>query len=187
VRDCRLEERSRRLIDLTAQSNVVDTVRKFYLVFQIALISLLVVMSTTAAGLACNPIRKPFSAEVQASGQPIDPWYSWLDDKGIMHVRGMVGEGTIKGDINGQLRFTQNMNLDVTTFSGNIQIKAVITADSGAVYEMFAYISVKNGALSGIFMIYGTGSLKGTCILGTVGGVATGVATLNGIQFTTKR
>jgi hypothetical protein len=165
---------------------VVDTVKRIFLTFQIALISLLVVMSTTAAGLACHQIRKPFSAEVQSSAQPIDPGYSWFDEKGIMHVRGMVGEGTITGDVNGQLRFTQNMNLDVTTFSGNIQIKAVITADSGAVYEMFAYISVKNMALSGIFMIYGTGSAKGTCILGTVGGVAGGIATLNGIEFTTK-
>ncbi|MCJ7767674.1 hypothetical protein MUP79_04735, partial [Candidatus Bathyarchaeota archaeon] len=60
--------------------------KKFYLVFQIALISLLVVMSTTAAGLACHPLRRPFSAEVQASGQPIDPGRSWIDDKGIIHM-----------------------------------------------------------------------------------------------------
>jgi len=165
---------------------VVDTTKKSCLVSQIALISLLVVMSATAAGLASKPVRSPFSAEVLASGQPLDPGRSWVGSNGILHVRGMVGDGIIIGDINGQVRFMQNMNLDVTTFSGNIQIKAVITADSGAVYSMLAYITVKNMALSGIFIIHGTESLRGTHIMGTVGGVAQGVTTLNGVRFTAK-
>jgi hypothetical protein len=161
--------------------------KRLYLAFPIVLIIMLAVMSTTTVSLAGRPIPKPFSAEVQASNQPLDPGRSWFDDKGMMHVRGMVQEGTIKGDINGQVRITQDMNLDVTTFSGNIQVKAVITADSGAFYKMSAYIAVKNAALSGIFVICGTGSLEGTYIVGKVGGVAGGVGTLNGIQFTTKR
>jgi hypothetical protein len=161
--------------------------KKSYLISQIALISVLVVMSTAAAGLACHPIRKPFSAEIQASGQPLDPGRSWVGGNGIWHIRGQVSVGTITGDINGQVRLTQNMNLNVTTFSGNIQAKAVITADSGAVYDMLACVTIENMALSGIFTIRGTGSLTGTHIMGTVGGVAGGVATLNGIQFTTKR
>jgi hypothetical protein len=160
--------------------------KKSYLVTQIVLISLLAVMSTTAAGLASKPVRSPFSAEIQASGQPLDPGRSWVNGNGIWHLRGQVSVGTITGDINGQVRITQNMNLNVTTFSGNIQAKGVITADSGAVYDMLACITIENMALSGIFMIIGTGSLRGTHIMGTVGGVAAGVATLNGIQFTAK-
>ena len=159
--------------------------KRIYLAFQIALVSLLAVMSTTAMGLASNPVRSPFSAEILASGQPLDPGRSWVGGNGIMHVRGMVLEGTITGDIDGEVLITQDMNLDAT-FTGNVHVKAVITADSGAVYEMLAYVIVTNNALSGTFMIHGTESLRGTHMMGTVGGVGGGVATLNGYQFTAK-
>ena len=143
-------------------------------------------MSTTAIGLASNPVRSPFSAELQSSGQ-LDPGRSWFDGNGVWHLRGQVSVGTITGGINGQVRITQNMNLDISTFSGNIQVKAVITADSGAVYDMFACVTIENMMLSGIFTIHGTGGLRGTHMMGIIGGVAGGVATLNGYQFTPRQ
>jgi cytoskeletal protein CcmA (bactofilin family) len=108
-----------------------------------------------------------------------------VDDKGIMHIRDMIVNGIITGDINGQIQITQNLNVDAT-FTGNIQAEAEITVPSGAVYRMLAYINVKTLVLSGIFLIWGTGSLRGTYAVGTVSGMAGGVATLNGMQLVTK-
>jgi cytoskeletal protein CcmA (bactofilin family) len=103
----------------------------------------------------------------------------------MIHIRGMVVDGVITGDINGQIRITQNLNLDAA-FTGDIQAEAVITVASGAVYRMVACIKVKTLVLSGIFLIWGTGSVEGIYVMGTVGGVAGGVAALNGMQLVTK-
>jgi hypothetical protein len=158
--------------------------KRLFLAFQIALISVLVAMSTATTALAFRPVHKPFSAAIQATST-VNPGRSWSDDKGIWHVRGMVVDGLITGDINGQIRITQNLNLDAT-FTGNIQADAVITVATGAVYRMLAYINVKALVLSGIFLIWGTGSLEGIYVVGTVSGNAGGVANLNGMQLVTK-
>jgi len=158
--------------------------KKLFLIFQITLISVLVVMPTAVTALACRPIQQRFSAAIQVVSTA-SPGRSWVDDKGIMHIRDMIVNGIITGDINGQIQITQNLNVDAT-FTGNIQAEAEITVPSGAVYRMLAYINVKTLVLSGIFLIWGTGSLRGTYAVGTVSGMAGGVATLNGMQLVTK-
>ena len=95
-----------------------DTMKRLFLTFEIALISVLAVMSTVATGLACRPIHQPFSAGIQVVSTVCDG-RSWRDDKGMIHIRGMVVDGVITGDINGQIRITQNLNLDAAFAGGH--------------------------------------------------------------------
>jgi len=151
------------------------------LAFKIVMFSVLAVMFTTSTVFAAGPMIRPFSATVEV-GQTVSNGRTWVDKQGITHFRGMVVNGIIAGDINGQIQLTQNFDIDAT-FSGDIQATAVITSVSGELYRMFAIVTLQAGKLSGIFVIYGMGSASKTFVFGTISGMLGNLVHLAGTQI----
>jgi hypothetical protein len=151
------------------------------LAFQIVILSVLAMMLTTSTVFAAFPVSRPFSATIQAD-QTVSSGRTWVDKQGITHIRGMVVNGIIAGDINGQIQLTQNFDIDAT-FSGDIQATAVITSVSGELYGLFGIVTFKAGKLSGIFIIYGMRSASSTFVVGTISGMLGNLAYLAGTQI----
>ena len=70
-----------------------------------------------AAGIAwASIVKTAVSGYIVAASGTAEK--QWLDEDGVFHTRGYVGEETMVGDLAGTLYATGNMNLDLATGDG---------------------------------------------------------------------
>lgn len=73
-----------------------------------------------AAGLAwAGTTRTPVESEI-VGARLIDLGEWFIDDLGILHVRGQRMEEFVKGDLEGSLFVTSDLNVDWTTWTGDM-------------------------------------------------------------------
>lgn len=158
--------------------------RKLALVLSTLIIFALV--SATTSALATRPIKWEFNAVIhgeEGPGPSSDTcsyyWEHYWDGRAVIRARHCVVTISITGDIHGQIEITQDLDLaaDGSGISGNIRLRATITADDGEFYKMTAYLTRQNGnTWEGHFMMNG----RGGHIKGLVTAVAGGLALLEG-------
>ncbi len=140
----------------------------------------------TMSALATRPIEWEFEAVIhgeEGPGPSADTcsyyWEHHWDGRAEIQARHCIATVNITGNITGKIDITQNLNLvaDGSGISGNIRLRATITADDGEFYKMKADLTRQNGVTwEGPFKING----REGHIRGWVTAVADGHAFLNG-------
>ncbi len=151
-------------------------------------INFLVGMTLTAAMLLVAGTASAQATEVpvsggQMTGGVIDPGTSWVDDEGITHVRGLILEVSLSGDIEGSA--IQGLNYNIDPFgNGDLHGFAVFTGtvfgDDAVLAGRFAG-DISGGVFSGDSVGHGTvGGAQAQSRLTTIGVLGSGVATYDG-------
>lgn len=154
--------------------------------------AILLVLISAIPNLAMAATKQPFYATIYTQEGPGVCDRLWMDEEEILHGRGCVGNGVIAGDINGEITFTQNLNLvafdENGPIDGDVQLKGEITVEgeSEVSYRISVDAIVEDREISGSFVIHGVGSFKGIHIMGTIIGIPGEPVEMIGTILTTK-
>ena len=114
----------------------------------------------------------------------------WIDEEGVIHARGCVQNGTIEGDLAGEVALTFNMNLlsvgETGPQDGVVSGKGTVSVDGGGgvSYRISVNVVFVGGEGTGKFVILGVGSFVGTHVVGMIAVSGDEPAELIGTLFT---
>lgn len=128
----------------------------------------------------------PITATVDFATGTVVPGKEFVDDKGVLHVRGQINEAPITGDIQGTVRIVTNADVDLTNGSGRYRGKFVITGTfqgrTGTYSGKFRGKVIEGSFGPNDFAGRGRGGFEGSRIKGTAvpTPLGSGVFTLTG-------
>lgn len=129
----------------------------------------------------------PFTSTIDfTAGTLVDPGKEFVDDKGVLHVRGQINDAPITGDIEGTVRIVTDIDINLTDGSGRYRGKFVITGTfqgrTGTYSGKFSGKVIDGSFGPNDFAGRGRGGFKETRIKGTAvpTPLGSGVFTLTG-------
>jgi len=153
--------------------------RKTNILVSMTLTAAVLLVTGTASGAA---IEMPVAGGQTTAGV-LDPGRSWVDDEGILHVRGLILVVSFTGDIEGSA--IQGLNYNIDPFgNGDLHGTAVfvgtVFGDEAALEGRFAG-DISGGVFSADSIGHGTiGGAQAQSRLTTTGVLGSGVATYAG-------
>jgi len=132
----------------------------------------LLVLFVVAPVMAAPATKTPFTAAITLTFLPTEN--QWITEDGIYHVKEQVAEGTVTGDVSGEMQLVRHMILDLNTGEGSCHGKFVVTVDGGTFEgseqsEITNYAALPDG-ISGTLVAHGTGDYVGLKMMGSFEG-----------------
>ena len=97
--------------------------------------------AATTTSFAATAVETP-------SGEPAR---MWLDEDGILHIRGLPVSGPVSGDLEGTISILANLNLDLATGSGDLFGSLTLETSVGTWDSHFSG-TITGGLASGEFV-----------------------------------
>jgi hypothetical protein len=117
------------------------------------------------------PVTRTSIEAVASVDAPISPGKSWITKGGISHIKGEVSEGTLSGDISGDILMIGDETFNLKTGKGTLHTKWIITMSSGTFEGTLVGFMTATGLttyhFSGTFTGCGTGAYKGQKLKGS--------------------
>lgn len=140
--------------------------------------ALLLCAFAVAPVIATTATKTPFTAVVCFTPGTVSQGEQWTTEDGILHIKGMISEGTVilhiggASDLSGAFWVTHSEAFDLNTGEGANHGKFVITVAEGDVFEgSFQGMITEGYRLSGTFVGQGTGAYEGKKMMGSFEGV----------------
>ena len=98
----------------------------------------------------------------------------WFSDDGILHMRGAGHDGEVWGDLDGDLTYMGDINLNTETFDGTgggTVCFDVRYGDLSGTFEGRMVINVDGGYITAKFICHGNGDFEGMHLKGIAGGI----------------
>lgn len=146
--------------------------------------ALLLCAFAVAPVIATTATKTPFTAVVCFTPGTVSQGEQWTTEDGIQHMKRVISEGTVTGDLSGVFRVVHSEAFDTNTGEGAFHGKFVITVAEGDVFEgSFQGMITEGYRLSGTFVGQGTGAYEGQEMMGSFEGVMLYMDTLPVVEL----
>ena len=130
----------------------------------------LLMLFVVAPVMAAPAVKIDYEADVSLT--IIDPGEEWTTNGGILHIKGVIAEGSFVSDlgIEGDMLKEFDLTLNLNTGKGTLHGKFVLTVTVGGVGTLkgsFMGIITDYDELAGTVVGHGTGDFEGAKTMGT--------------------